>query len=434
MANDDIAMQKKVERLEGENAEKQAGIDRLTTRLADIKQKYEAWQAIEVIDDDASNDLYIKRRDELFAAIDASPPAFTPNAHDDDGNPVQLGITNTMAEKPAPKPPHRSTFPVARDIDGTVISAPSCLGLYSKDCPNPEKCKCLDECKEKEKETPAPRFPAGCTSPICLCKKCVKNGTCENACNECNAAGVDSYITTICDEKPAPNAPITDDVGPISKYAPIGPIDPNSPMIVGKAGDSIAMDYQDKYLAEHESRVQLERELADWEQMACCFNYEKLVQNEKELAETREKWELDRKIGSQLIQQKNAEMAFSMKRHAEELAETRGKLADTEGELRAEQTKHDDEHKLCEKFNHERTSLGIRVGTLETHLAARDKELAAARVEASEYMIKLQRVRGFLAIYPRAEPHHAGDNLDTCVQIIDDVLKRFGAGEHKEEK
>lgn len=27
---------------------------------------------------------------------------------------------------------------------------PSCLGLYSKDCPSPEKCPSLAECKEKE--------------------------------------------------------------------------------------------------------------------------------------------------------------------------------------------------------------------------------------------------------------------------------------------
>jgi len=49
-------------------------------------------------------------------------------------------------------------------------------------------------------------------------------------------------------------------------------------------------------------------------------DYQKL---QKELAETREKWELDIKIISQLIQQKNAEMSHSIKRHAEELAEAR---------------------------------------------------------------------------------------------------------------
>lgn len=51
------------------------------------------------------------------------------------------------------KPPDRTSFGPVRSITGEIISKPSCFATKLKECPNPDKCKCKDSCKERAKET-----------------------------------------------------------------------------------------------------------------------------------------------------------------------------------------------------------------------------------------------------------------------------------------
>ena len=113
-------------------------------------------------------------------------PAFEEGKRDEDNASIDVSRDDaqfTKEDSPAPRSVSYSTHLMEERPDGVII----------------------------EHETPAPRFPAECTRPECLCKKCVKHLSCENGCGECNAAGIDSYITNICDVRSEKLLPDPDD-------------------------------------------------------------------------------------------------------------------------------------------------------------------------------------------------------------------------------